>query len=86
MANHKQDSRQRRLLTVKLKCTNEFCPYGPEWDRGEEVSRDASGKVSEHLRAESYSQQPTREDGTRQFDGKCLNCLDDERREDSNYP
>lgn len=67
------------------KCTDVRCPYGPEWDEGENVTRNADGTVMEHLRADSYSQTSDFTDPKISgFDGLCLNCIAD-RRQNAEY-
>lgn len=63
---------------MAYKCTDLRCPYGPEWDEGNDVTRNADGTVMEHLRADSYSQTPSFKDPSISgFYGLCLNCIDD---------
>lgn len=72
---------------MAYKCDNPSCVYGPEWDQGLPVTRDANGCVKPHLRADAYSQHECyRQNGNKPFDGYCLNCLDDARRWDEDAP
>lgn len=66
---------------MAYRCENPCCGYGPEWDQGLPVSRNANGIVPVYLRAESYSQHPRKGDH-KPFDGLCLNCIDDMRRDE----
>lgn len=67
---------------MAYKCTDLRCPYGPEWDAGEEVTRNEDGTVMEHLRADSYSQTPSFEDkSVSGFGGRCLNCIADDEQD-----
>jgi len=47
------------------KCTNQHCEYGPN-----------------NKREQSYDSDPTRiKEGRQLFNGLCLNCIDDERKD-----
>lgn len=74
-------------MKMAFKCTEARCPYGPEWDNGLEPTRNSDGTVPEHLRSDSYSQNPSPNDPTvSNFDGLCLNCIDDHKRDDDYHP
>jgi hypothetical protein len=53
-------------------CENLYCPYGPEWDEGKEVTRNADRTAPVYLRNHSTVSQNS---GTR--DRHCLNCTYD---------
>lgn len=66
---------------MALKCTNESCGYGPEWDCGAEVTRDCLGRVVHNLRANACGQnQSAAAAGRPHLHGLCLSCLHDQSR------
>lgn len=69
----------RKSGAVKYKCSNPFCPYGPHWDAG--LPDPFPGEKPEEARADAYSQEPAyRKNGRKPWDGKCLNCIDDQNK------